>query len=61
MGAATSCADPESFVRGGQNWTFFFRGDRIQTNITISSWPSLTHQLNAIKLRFAEVPMMARH
>ena len=47
--------------RGSKLDGFFLRGDRIQTNITISSWPSLTHQLNAIKLRFAEVPMMARH
>ena len=48
-----SCADPESYVRGGPILTIFFS----LVNTTIS-WPSLSRQRNAIKC-FAGVPMMA--
>ena len=40
-----SCADPESFVRGGP--TFLEGKEAIQTNTTVSG-PSLTHQQNAV-------------
>ena len=40
-----ACAGPESFVRGGPTLKFFFlRGERIQTNTTISG-PSSTREL----------------
>ena len=50
-----ACADPESFVRGGPNLTFFFcflvvdgREDR---NTTLSG-PSSARQRNAIQMAF---------
>ena len=48
-----SCADPESYVRGGQTSTkffFYFEGGRIQ-NTTISG-PSSARQGNVIKMTF---------
>ena len=60
---ASPCADPESFVRGGPTFTTFFfklmRG-REDPNTTING-PSSARQRNAIKWRFAGVPMMAQH
>ena len=60
-----TCADPESFVKGGPTLTTFIRGDRIQTNTT-KSGTSSARQQNAIKMtpskwRFTGVPMMAQH
>ena len=40
VSSSCSCADPESFVRGGPTLRTFFRGDRIQTNTTISGLSS---------------------
>ena len=63
---SVTCGDPESFFRGGPTLTIFFiyfllveegRGD---PSTTISG-PSSAHQQNAIKWRFAGVPMMAQH
>ena len=61
----TTCADPDSFVRGGPTLTTFccvFLVDegRENPNTTISGSLS-TRQRNAIKLRFAGVSMMAQH
>ena len=49
----TSCADPESFVRGGPTRTRVFLVDegREDPNTTISG-PSSAHQRNAIKMAF---------
>ena len=58
-----TCADPESFVRGGPTLTTFFSlvyEERAYPDTTISG-PSPAHQRNAIKWCFAGVPMMARH
>ena len=61
------CADPESFIRGGPTLTtfffifiFLFDEGRENPGTTISG-PSSAHQPNAIKWRFAGVPMMAQH
>ena len=59
-----SCADPESFVREGptSNFDNFFVVDEGRENpITIISGPSSVRQRNAIKWRFAGVPMIAQH
>ena len=59
---AYTCADTESFVRGGPTLTKFFKVDegREDSSATISRL-SLTRQRNAINWRFAGVPMMAQH
>ena len=61
-----TCANSESFVRGGPTLTFLFcfvflidQGSKDE-NIT-KSWPLLARQQNAIKWRFAGGPMMAHH
>ena len=57
-----SCADPESFVRGGPILMGFFlvcKG-RDDLNTTISG-PSSPCQQNAINWRFACVPIMAQY
>ena len=64
-----TCADPESFVRGGPTLTFFFfllfffflvDESREDPSTTISG-PSEARQRNAIKWRFAGMPLMAQH
>ena len=66
-GMYRSCADPESFVRGGPTLTTFFfllfflvDEGREDPSTTISG-PSSARQRNAIKWRFAGVPKMAKH
>ena len=60
-----SCADPESFARGGPTLTGFFvflffnEGNEDPNNTKCG--PSLARQRNAIKWRFAGGPMMAQH
>ena len=56
------CGDPESFVRGYQLLQFFLSVDegREDPSTTISG-PSSVRQRNAIKWRFAGMPMMAQH
>ena len=46
-----SCADPESFVRGGSNFNGFLDDENIQ----------ISHYKRVIKWRFAGVPIMAPH
>ena len=60
--ATNSCADLESFVRGGQNLiTFFLVYEGMDDpNTTVNRQPSARHR-NAIKWRFAGAPMMAKH
>ena len=58
-----SCADPECFVRGDPNLkTFVFKVDegREDPSPTLSG-PSSARQRNAIKWRFAGMPMNAQH
>ena len=64
----TSCADPKSFVRGGPTLTTFFFiiiyflvGEGREDPRPTISGPSSARQRNAIKWRFADVPMMAQH
>ena len=53
-----TCADPESFVRGSPTLTTVFYNEMEDPSTTISGPPSARQQ-NAIKWRFAGVPMMA--
>ena len=56
-----ACADPETFVRGGQTLTFF-NDWGIENPNTTRSGPLSSRQRNAIfKWRFACGPMMAQH
>ena len=57
-----SCADPESFVRGGPTLTtsIFVDEGREDPSTTISGLSSARQQ-NAIKWRFAGVPIMVQH
>ena len=56
-----TCADPESFVRGGPTLTFFLVYEGREDPSTIIRGPSSVRQRNAIKWRLAGVPMMAQH
>ena len=58
-----TCADPESFVRGGptlKTILFYFYEGREDPSTTICG-QSLARQRNAIKWRFAGVPMMTQY
>ena len=45
-----SCADPESFVRGGPYLMFFLVGEGIEDPNTTINGPSSAHQQNAMPL-----------
>ena len=47
-----SCADPESFVRGGPNLTLFLVDERIENPNTAINRSSSTRQQNAIEMAF---------
>ena len=55
MKVSGSCADPESFVRGGQNFIFFFLVDNVieDPNVTINGTSS-AGQRHAIKMAFRQ-------
>ena len=58
-----SCADPEGFVRGDPTLTtfvFIVDKEREHPSATLSG-PSSARQRNAIKWRFAGMPMNAQH
>ena len=60
-----SCADSESFVRGAPTLTTFFVvflvDEGREDPCTNVSGPFSASQRNAIKWRFAGVPMLAQH
>ena len=56
-----ACTDPESFVRGVPTLTFFLVDAKREDPNTTISGPSSAQQQNAIKWRFAGVPIIAQH
>ena len=56
-----SCADPESFVRGGPTLTFFQVDEGRKDPKPTLSGPSSARQQNAIKWHLAGMPTNAQH
>ena len=62
LGSLYSCADPESFVRGGPTLiTFFFLVDERRKDPNFTKRAIIGPPANTIKWRFAGVLMMAQH